>query len=1028
MPVYNTNINLDTQFTRSSRVWAGPVVSTFQNDQFIDVDAGAIITAEECTIVTERLGTHNTTAAAPFAGTLDFTNVVVDMNDIGITGTAASGIGGSDNIGYDWTNVRVLFTNQGIYRYFGSDHTRTIGQPVVNWNNVELWGDTTNNTAALAAVFTDIHTSSVISGVSLTNGEAVGSANLKGAILQGDGRLSWPNVTLGPLSTSFNGVGAAQLFMRFAAGNVTVTSHIGVVSNLDFRSMNNLAGDAANNYIMDIDAGAHVAFINWLPGQPIASNSNGFVSNFGNAGRAHVFVATNPDLGTGDHLISFNRATVNPNIQVVQGQGSLTNRNIAESTAGVLLPATEAWDRTRTTTGAYNANTQFNFFESTPATGQGLVVDGSDVENGIFFQHQGYSPESGSSTGGYDATVRNFQPLTGKSYRKYSWTQQPSSINDTEGFGKLITVSVPVNGATDAQVATARAGGYDLYNGNTWETSTDVSDPIDAILSQTALNTVAKTTALVDAVGGATIGSHLVAGAKLATWLGTDAAGVTDANTRRLLNYDISGTGVTFAGNLELSATAPNVSKTGINYILPMGDIAVDEFITEVTATSTLTINGSSLNTTTDKVAIGSDTLTVLDGNVRNIRVNGPCRFDTSTARTYTDLSINGDIQSLRNVHTVTGLSVIGSRTVAISGFTGTLSVDDVLGTGWSTTGTITLTSATALIIQVDADDLTPLGVNLTQGNTVLIGNITYDYPAAPAVDRTINFSEVNTGDQYVIVESGTTGSTTVASGTATAATTVADWAFTRDNSINTTFDVYYKKFGDVDGGTPTQYYVTRRTWNPMTDNADLVIEPTLVPGALSQDGITDARAFFTETFSSGNAIFTLDRTATGFTTATTLTENISLSLALALMNTSSYFRAVWENRIVETETSRLINIGRGNSVAYNQQGSHIRIASSSLTQLPNISGLSTVAGTTSNIGASGSSVPSVTTSTQVEVVGSLAQISQAAGGDRLEDIIENQEALADNQGVLLNTAHLGSFKSAARAGGALTDLPNTTS
>ena len=1004
MPNYSSNTNLSTEFLGNTRTWAGGSTTAYVTNQVITLTGGVTLTAEECTIILSRLGLHNTNSGLAFKGVLDFTNVTVDMNDISIVGNAASAIGGSDNLSYDWTNVRVLFTNQGFYRYFGSDSTRSTGQPTVNWNNVELWGDTTNNFAALAAVFTNINSNSVISGVSLTNGEAVGSADLKGAILQGDGRLSWPNVTLGPLSTPFNGNTDAQLIMRFAAGQTPVTDHIGIVSNLDFRSMNDLTGVSTSNYIMDIDAGAHVAFVNWLPGQPTTFNSNGFVSNFGIASRVHVFVATNPDLGTGEHLISFNRATVNPNIQVVQGQGGLTNINIGESTAGVLLPATEAWNRTRVTSGTFNSNDQFDFFESIPATGQGLVVDGTEVSNGIFFQHQGYSPQGSNSAGGYQGTVRNFQPLTGKSYRKYSWTQQPNSISDTEGFGKLITVSVPVNGATDAQVATARTGGFDLYNGNTWESSTNVSDAIDAILSQTALDTVAKTTALVNTIGGVTIGSHLVAGAKLATWNGINAAGITDANTRRELNYGVSATTVTFAGTLDLSATAPTVSKTGINYILPMGDIAADDFITDVTAVSTLTVNGDSLNTATEKVAIGSDTLTILDGSVRSIRVNGPCRFDTSTARTYTDLSINGDIQNLRNVHTITGLSVIGSRTVAISGFTGTVSVNDVLGTGWSTTGTITLTSSTALRIEVGADDLTSLGVNLTEGNTVVIGNITYDYPAVPAPNRTVNFSEVNTGDRYVIVQSGTTGSAMVASGLATSTTTPADWAFVRGNDINTTFEIYYKKFGDVNGGTPTQYYVTRRTWNPMTNDTDLLVEPTVVPNALSQDGIINATAFFTSAFTAGNATFTLDRTATGFTTDLTLGEDIAVSLPLAAMNTNEYFRAIWENRITETDTSRLINIGRGNATAYNQQGAHIRFFATDSTPLPNISGLSIAAGTVNNIGAAGSNVPSVFSSTAVIVVGTQNQIAVGT------DSITNDLATLNSNLNRLRTATSGPF------------------
>ena len=91
------------------------------------------------------------------------------------------------------------------------------------------------------------------------------------------------------------------------------------------------------------------------------------------------------------------------------------------------------------------------------------------------------------------------------------------------------------------------------------------------------------------------------------------------------------------------------------------------------------------------------------------------------------------------------------------------------------------------------------------------------------------------------------------------------------------------------------------------------------------------------------------------------------------------------------------MDIGRNNSVNFNQQGSHIIVTSNDFVQFPNITGLSVPAGTTNNIGATGSTVPGVSSSNAVLIVGTETQLRNLVGGPSTAEFNEAINELKQN-------------------------------
>ena len=172
------------------------------------------------------------------------------------------------------------------------------------------------------------------------------------------------------------------------------------------------------------------------------------------------------------------------------------------------------------------------------------------------------------------------------------------------------------------------------------------------------------------------------------------------------------------------------------------------------------------------------------------------------------------------------------------------------------------------------------------------------------------------------------------------------------------------------------------KEWNPSTDGI-ICIEPTPIPGTLIAPGTLSAQSWYSEAMTDSKATFTLNATNIG----TNTTVSGSISLALVIMNTTSYFSMLWKNKIIETDSSRLINFSNGNVVNYNQQGNHIKLVSaSSQLAFPKITGLSIDNDTVNNLGTLPVKIPGIITSETVNVVGTFDQLDSIVV-DRFESI-----------------------------------------
>ena len=678
----------------------------------LQVTGGSTITAHDMILTINRLGAHNTNGGAVVNNTTFADTTISFNNEDG--GNAGTRTGGSTNYGHNWSNVTVLGNGNDTYCYFGNDTNRT-NLPTYTFNNVNLWGNTNSNAAAWSLIATAMTTTSSFNNLSLWNGEAHDSTDLRGFIVQLDSGIIYNGVLQGPLTSPFNTRQDAQLILRFSAQRIalTATNHTGAITNYDFRQISELAGSNSNHYFIDLDGdnGANMTFINWLPGSPtntiFTGNRTNFGSVFGSPGRGSVLIGTNPVLGDGEHQITFNRTDADRTISTVNGRTGTVDISVASG--GVYLPTTEAWNTARNT-----FTDAFEGFEATPAAGQGLVVSGTDVANGIYFQNQYYAPTAVSGNlPNLGNTAVEIDDLSSKSYRKYSWTQQPIESE----FGKLVTVSVPANGASDADVQTARDGGYDIYNGTTWETSTDVSDSVDAITSQTAIDTIAKATALLDTTEGINQSSYLVAAAKLATWNSITAANIAAANNKVNLDYDYdaANSSVTFDGSISLNSTATGITKTGTAYTFPVNDVIADNLISTITCAGlsisgdnlggafakpsflisgagTADISGDLRNSEIGRATSGTGTAT-LSADVNNVGFNIPTTIQSGTVA-INNCSFFQGLSGIKTTDTLGLINLTGTQTLTFSGLTGgqTYNLEDLIGNDYNVeSGTITL-------------------------------------------------------------------------------------------------------------------------------------------------------------------------------------------------------------------------------------------------------------------------------------------------------------------------------------------------
>ena len=245
-------------------------------------------------------------------------------------------------------------------------------------------------------------------------------------------------------------------------------------------------------------------------------------------------------------------------------------------------------------------------------------------------------------------------------------------------------------GASNAALATARAGGYDIYNGTTWETTTDITDIVDPYTSNAVVDTVAKAEALLDTGAGVTTGYQLPVAAKLATWVDVTDSVINADNDVVDLCYNITGTTINIPIPTALTTSLGRVSSGGAltGYDLKVSSLVADEQINTLSITGALTVTANCLSGAGTKVALISDSsITLPNGDYNDVEITAPTvSFRPRTG--HSNVTING-----------------ASTTISLqTGVTGDF--DNIFGTGFSVGSSgaelaVTSTSATTITMPV---------------------------------------------------------------------------------------------------------------------------------------------------------------------------------------------------------------------------------------------------------------------------------------------------------------------------------------
>ena len=720
-----------------SRIWGGgattgPTAVPFELSS--DSDNPSFITARDATIIcssflwdTAQLGRRN-------YGLLDFKNVNIDYFIPSVTFSGPI-------IRADTTFENVTFTTSrtaaNLWGFYGADTNQSEPNVVVNWNNVNFFFDLdADNFSVNSRVFIGTITpDSVLNNINFWNGRT--GADSKGMRPEFGSVTILNSLTCGPV---VNNIGNQYSFFRYSNSGSTVNgqtatpaNHWGCNANLDYRNISGFV-DSDADLSFKVDNNSHIALINPLQGTPAAGTVNAFgwnneFNSTSNDPRAHIFVATNPDFGEGEHRVALDDSDL----------------NTAQS-RGVYAPTQVAWQvatdfSTDSDVVFFNDSDDRNFIDY--------------LGNGLYFREDEFRQQGSNGDHTVTAPLRN---VTSKQYRVYSWSRN--------NWGTQVNVSVPPVNATDDQVVTARAGGYDVFNGRTWETSTEIANSPDTITSQTAIDTFAKANTVLlgltdtrntntqTVIGGVSTSSYIPATSKAIRWA---AMNIADNNAVFPLGYTITGTVVNYSCPIvfhDSEFSSWNDTDTTQTHTFSTSSLSQDSLITELRTTGRIALRGPNLNydETSTKIILRSDDSIDLDSEI-----------DTTTYRNFTFKT--PAITGFRLVDTFDNLTLIADSdysnySVTINpGNTLNTTIDNVFGTNPDFQihhdRPVTLNSITPLSIIIEDSDTYDL---FTAGNNVTFLRRFITQPTrlridvdGIAVDSRINFYRGLNSDSELI-------------------------------------------------------------------------------------------------------------------------------------------------------------------------------------------------------------------------------------------------------------------------------------
>ena len=613
-------------------------------------------------------------------------------------------IGGSMGTSLNWRNVNFLYTGDA-YGFIGNFHNRTGGNPTYTWNNVNIEGNINRSTAeSFFNIFSGaLNDASVFNNVSFWNGEPLTSTGIRGSTWQTTSNTIYANTLFGPFGTEFNGVSNARMIARYAnqgRADLTATNHTGLVTNLDFRSLQqvdtSVAGSANHNWFFDIDTLANVWFVNWLPGRPLSYATHRFVNLFNRTTASLPLprvtdaarTATSARIVGNDTFAALTIADQFP-ISGVRTVNYL-DRSAADLSPSLTFNSTSDITLTRDgnniiytlvgntgptgtiTAFGYNvvqcldengrtlawisvsehgaqasvvvATNQIPSPSNTADTEHVYTFNSSSLDNGVFvrptvwtvsdrplpqidsfynhqndmhlfFRTQHFNRLGRATSTRVPTTAGLFEDidqLPTPEYRKYSWLQQTenyvseSDRNTTpsNSWGKLIQVSTPAFNASENDITDARNGGYDLYDGASFSTSTDISDPLDqhVMLSGHANASAARVSYT---SSGTRTGNDVPVSLKAVIYGAVNNTNINATNDLIGLPYSIDANTVTVNGTVTLNGTAgvpttsvgtfDSTATTTLN--TTTGGLSPDSLINTLFASTRLNITNSALTT-----------------------------------------------------------------------------------------------------------------------------------------------------------------------------------------------------------------------------------------------------------------------------------------------------------------------------------------------------------------------------------------------------------------------------------------------
>ena len=738
------------------------------------INAGQTVVGQDVIVSCSDLGNHT--------GALTLRDSSIDINPTGNL-PAIAGTWIMDNV--------VVYSNVSGYRAFGN---WAGASTVYNWDDVSFACnvDNTNALGFMSPFFLQVTSTTGLNGISFWNRADLSTGNAGGAVLQTTSNLIWDSPTFGPFGLQLNsGEAGARCVLRvsntFTTG--TISTAQGYMVN-DDRTAWGQIDDASYIVTVSIDSGANVMFLNTLPGLPANSLSFTYANIVG---------------ATASGSMVRNATVTNP---------VCTDANVIYTIEETSVANAFEVPATLPTSSDFNLNTtSFTGRRITnPANGFGFLNQVKEFTAGL----TGGSSVYGSISNADTVSSVAIAAIPSIAYRQYAWLQQPSDAL----FGRFLNLTPPQNNANAAQIAAARLAGYNTINvagdGTTsWGDSLDANSDIDPYIAEIGFSTVAAASASYNAASTARAASHIAGQMKEVAY--TSALTPNAANDKVTLPYSVSGTTIDLGnrtltiGGGESRAYDTTTASIKANYISP------DDFINTVQA-SEIVLTGTGWNTTDTKVLFVADSSSGITAS--SIQLNS---IGLTTTQTGSDLSLSSSvvtgstITAANNINvsnaTITESQLLADDNINVSGLTGTISdsrlladninnatsakfvenntfgrapdasgsdvlninftglsgtiaIDTLLGDNWDfeVDGQVVLTSNAAVIVTVDADDITKLGITLTQGNTVDVGNITYSFPD---VSNTITYeipSTLRNGTFAVkVIDGSGTGTTLVA-------------------------------------------------------------------------------------------------------------------------------------------------------------------------------------------------------------------------------------------------------------------------